>query len=99
MASGFYGPSFCSSRTRGHSCFSARIGAVAALLSLLAGVPVVIEFLKTGLVPRFPTAILATGLMLIAVLCMFAGAILDSVARGRRESKRLFYLGFPAVGP
>jgi glycosyltransferase involved in cell wall biosynthesis len=76
--------------------FFGALGAGAAALALIAGLPVVIEFLQTGLVPRFPTAILATGLMLIAVLCIFAGAILDSVARGRREAKRLFYLGFPA---
>jgi glycosyltransferase involved in cell wall biosynthesis len=78
--------------------FFGMLGAAAAALSLAAGIPVIIEFLRTGLVPRFPTAILATGLMLIAVLCVFSGAILDSVARGRREAKRLFYLGFPAVG-
>jgi glycosyltransferase involved in cell wall biosynthesis len=77
--------------------FFGAIGLTMAALSLIAGTPVILEFLRTGLVPRFPTAILATGLMVIAVLCVFAGAILDSVARGRRESKRLFYLGFPAV--
>jgi glycosyltransferase involved in cell wall biosynthesis len=77
--------------------FFGMLGAAAAALSLVAGIPIVIEFLRTGLVPRFPTAILATGLMLIAVLCVFSGAILDSVSRGRREAKRLFYLGFPAI--
>jgi glycosyltransferase involved in cell wall biosynthesis len=77
--------------------FFGAIGAAMTALSLIAGTPVILEFLRTGLVPRFPTAILATGMMVIAVLCVFAGAILDSVARGRRESKRLFYLGFPAV--
>ncbi len=77
--------------------FFGMIGAAMALLSLVAGTPVILEFLRSGLVPRFPTAILATGMMIIAVLCVFAGVILDSVARGRRESKRLFYLGFPAV--
>jgi len=79
--------------------FYGAIGLAFAAASLAAGVPVVVEFLRTGLVPRFPTAILATGLMLIAVLCIFAGAILDSVARGRREAKRLAYLAFPAVRP
>jgi glycosyltransferase involved in cell wall biosynthesis len=78
--------------------FFGAIGLAFFLLSLTAGVPVVLEFLQTGLVPRFPTAILATGLMLVAVLCLFAGAILDSVARGRREAKRLLYLAFPAPG-
>jgi glycosyltransferase involved in cell wall biosynthesis len=75
------------------------MGGVAALTSLTLGSPVIIEFLKTGLVPKLPTAVLAMGMMLIAVLCLFSGAILDSVARGRREMKRLIYLSFPAVKP
>jgi glycosyltransferase involved in cell wall biosynthesis len=79
--------------------FFGAIGAVAGLLSLLLGIPVVIEFIRTGLVPRLPTAVLAMGLTLIGVLCVFAGAILDSVARGRREMKRLIYLALPAVKP
>jgi hypothetical protein len=62
------------------------------LLSLLIGVPVVIEFLETGLVPRFPSAILAASLMLAGLICFSCGLILDSVARQRRELKRLAYL-------
>ena len=53
---------------------------------------VVLEYMETVLVPRFPTAILATGLMILAFLSLACGLILDSVARGRRESKRLAYL-------
>jgi glycosyltransferase involved in cell wall biosynthesis len=75
--------------------FFGLIGAVFAALSLLLGAPVVFEFMRTGLVPRFPTAILALGLMLIATFCLFSGLILDSVARGRREMKRLAYLALP----
>ena len=70
-------------------------GIVAALLSLLATiliVPVAITYVQTGLVPRFPTAILAMGLVIVAVLSIFAGLILDTVTRGRREIKRLVYL-------
>jgi len=78
--------------------FFGSIGLLFAGLALVAGVPIGFEFLRTGLVPRFPTAILATGLMLVAVLCLFSGAILDSVARGRREAKRLLYLALPVVG-
>jgi hypothetical protein len=48
------------------------------------------------LVPRLPTAILATGLVIIAVLCFFAGLILDTVTRGRREVRRLAYLSLAA---
>jgi hypothetical protein len=51
------------------------------------------------LVPRFPTAILVTGMTVIAVLCFFAGLILDTVTRGRREMRRLAYLAQPAPGP
>lgn len=63
-----------------------------AMLSVLLGVPVVLEWLRTGLVPRFPTAILATGLMILAALSFFAGLILDTVTRGRRELRMLAYL-------
>jgi glycosyltransferase involved in cell wall biosynthesis len=75
--------------------FFGMIGAGFAALSLVLGTPVVLEFFRTGLVPRFPTAILATGLMIIGVFCLFSGLILDSVARGRRETKRLAYLALP----
>jgi glycosyltransferase involved in cell wall biosynthesis len=60
--------------------------------SILLGAPVVAEFVRTGLVPRFPTAILATGLMIMAAVGFVAGLILDTVTVGRREMKRLHYL-------
>jgi hypothetical protein len=62
-------------------------------VSILLGAPVVAEFVRTGLVPRFPTAILATGLMIMAAVSFVAGLILDTVTVGRREMKRLHYLG------
>jgi hypothetical protein len=67
-------------------------------LALVLAVPLVITYLNTGLVPRFPTAILVTGMTVIAVLCFFTGLILDTVTRGRREVRRLAYLSFPAPG-
>jgi hypothetical protein len=67
------------------------------LAALILGVPVVLEFMRTGLVPRFPTAILATGLVLLSFLSFACGVILDSVARGRKEMKRLAYLAVPAL--
>jgi glycosyltransferase involved in cell wall biosynthesis len=76
-------------------------GAVAAFLLALAivlAVPLAVTYLKTGLVPRFPTAILATGLTILAALSFFAGLILDTVVRGRREVRRLAYLAHPAPG-
>lgn len=67
-------------------------------VSLLLGVPVILEFLQTGLVPRFPTAILAASIMVLATLSLATGLILDSVARGRREAKRLHYLSLTWLG-
>ena len=63
--------------------------------SLVLGVPLATEFMQTGLVPRFPTAILATGLMLSAFLSLACGLILDTVTRGRLEMRRLSYLAIP----
>jgi glycosyltransferase involved in cell wall biosynthesis len=69
-----------------------------ALLAVILAVPLAITYARTGLVPRFPTAILITGLMVVAFLSFAAGLILDTVVRGRREVRRLFYLSFPAPG-
>ena len=70
-------------------------GLVLLVLAVLSGLPVVAEFMRTGLVPRFPTAILATGLVLLGFLSFVCGLVLDSVARGRKELKRLAYLAIP----
>ena len=74
--------------------FFGAIFAFFALLSLAFGVPVVIEYFQTGLVPRLPTAVLVTGMMMLAFLSLFTGLILDTVTRGRWEIKRLRYLAF-----
>ncbi len=66
--------------------------------SIVVAVPVFQTFFATGLVPRLPTAILATALMLLAFLSLMSGLILDTVTRGRRELKRLTYLSHPAPG-
>ena len=68
------------------------------LLSLGLGFPIVLEFYRTGLVPRFPTAILATGLSILSALSFFCGLILDTVVRGRQEVRRLAYLSLPRLG-
>jgi len=75
--------------------FFSIVAALLAGLSILLGIPLLIEFFETGLVPRVPTAILATGLMLIAALSLASGFILDNVTRGRRELRHLFYLRNP----
>jgi len=78
-------------------------GSAAAVLFVAAvalGAPLVVTYLETGLVPRMPTAILCTGLVLLSVLSSMSGLILDTVTQGRRDLKRLAYLGhasFPSV--
>jgi len=78
--------------------FFGLIAALLALLSIGLSIPVALEFLRTGLVPRVPTAILSTGLMILAFLSFFCGLILDTVVRGRREVRRLAYLAQGAPG-
>jgi glycosyltransferase involved in cell wall biosynthesis len=75
--------------------FFSLCGLVLLLLGIGLGIPVVVEFLATGLVPRLPSAVLATGLVLLSFLSLAAGLILDSVTRGRKEIKRLAYLAVP----
>lgn len=75
--------------------FFGTIGIFLALVSVSISIPLAITYAQTGLVPRFPTAILAMGLIIISVLCLFAGLILDTVVRGRLEMRRLFYLSIP----
>ncbi|WP_394180841.1 glycosyltransferase family 2 protein [Yoonia maritima] len=72
--------------------FFGGLAAALALLSVILGYPIVTEYVQTGLVPRFPTAILISAIMIIATLSLMAGLILDTVTRGRREMKRLAYL-------
>jgi len=69
-----------------------------AITSVILAVPLFITYADTGLVPRFPTAILATGIMLLAFLSLVCGLILDTVTHGRRELKRLSYLAIAAPG-
>ena len=66
-----------------------------AAVALIIGAPVVSEYMQTGQVPRLPTAVLATGLMVIAGLSSACGLILDTVTRGRWEAKRMAYLAIP----
>jgi hypothetical protein len=72
--------------------FFSVIGAVLAAISLSLGGSLLVEFFQTGLVPRLPTALLATGLMMLAALSVMTGLILDTVTRGRWEAKRMAYL-------
>jgi glycosyltransferase involved in cell wall biosynthesis len=78
--------------------FYGGFGLALALVAIGLSIPLVLTWIETGLVPRFPTAILATGLMIVAFMSFMCGLILDTVVRGRREVRRLFYLSFPAPG-
>jgi glycosyltransferase involved in cell wall biosynthesis len=74
-------------------------GTIALLLfiaAVLLSIPLVTTYLHTHTVPRLPTAVLVTGMTIVAVLCFFAGLILDTVTRGRREMRRLAYLALEA---
>jgi glycosyltransferase involved in cell wall biosynthesis len=76
--------------------FFGAISGALALIALILAVPLILTYAQTGLVPRLPTAVLVTGLMILAFLNAFCGLILDTVVRGRREVRRLAYL---ALGP
>src|SRR5688572_28533170 len=78
--------------------FFGSIGALLLVAAVILAVPLIVTYLDTGLVPRFPPAILITGMTIVAVLCFFAGLILDTVTRGRREVRRLAYLALAAPG-
>ncbi len=73
------------------------LGAALAALSVVLAAPLFITFFETGQVPRIPTAVLSTGVMVLAFLSLACGLILDSVSRGRRENKLLSYLAQPSV--
>jgi glycosyltransferase involved in cell wall biosynthesis len=75
--------------------FFAAVSVSLMLVSVLIAIPVLTEYWRTGLVPRLPTAVLSTGLMLLAFLSLMSGLILATVTRGRVESKRLQYLSIP----
>jgi glycosyltransferase involved in cell wall biosynthesis len=78
--------------------FFTGIGLMLAIISVGFAIPVIATYLETGLVPRLPTAVLSTGLMILAFLSGAIGLVLDTVTRGRREIKLLAYLAHRAPG-
>jgi glycosyltransferase involved in cell wall biosynthesis len=76
--------------------FFGLVGGFLLVVALILAMPLLVTYIHTGLVPRMPTAILVTGIVIVAVLCFFAGLILDTVTRGRREVRRLAYLSLDA---
>jgi glycosyltransferase involved in cell wall biosynthesis len=75
--------------------FFSVVGLILFVTAIALSIPIFVEFHRTHLVPRFPTAILSTGLMLLSFLSLVCGLVLDSVARGRKEIKRMIYLSVP----
>src|SRR6516225_3663024 len=72
--------------------FFSGLGIALAILSVALAIPIFVTYFEQGIVPRIPTAILSTGLMLSASLSIVAGLVLDTVTRGRREAKLIAYL-------
>jgi hypothetical protein len=85
-------------RTERPLAFFGSLGFALALAAFVLAIPIFATYLAEGVVPRVPTAILSTGLMLLASLFVVAGLILDTVTRGRREMKLLAYLAQRAPG-
>jgi hypothetical protein len=79
--------------------FYGGLGGLLAVTSVVLAVPLFVTFAREGIVPRFPTAILCTGLMVSAFLSATAGLVLDTVTHHRRETRRLAYLAVPGVRP
>jgi glycosyltransferase involved in cell wall biosynthesis len=75
--------------------FFGTLAIVLAAISIVLSIPVVVTYVEEGVVPRLPTAVLSLGIMLVAVMSVFAGLVLDTVSRGRREAKLLRYLAEP----
>jgi hypothetical protein len=83
-------------RTERPLSFFGSLGIALALGAIGLAIPIFITYLHEGLVPRLPTAVLATGLVLVAFLSIACGLILDTVTRGRREMKLIAYLALRA---
>jgi glycosyltransferase involved in cell wall biosynthesis len=73
------------------------IGVALALASICLAIPIFVTYMEEALVPRLPTAVLAMGLMILAFLSISSGLVLDTVTRGRRETKLLAFLALPAM--
>lgn len=69
---------------------------VCAFSAIILAIPLLATYMQTGLVPRFPTAMLCTSLMLFGAISLVCGIVLDAVTHGRTEAKRFAYLAHPA---
>ena len=75
------------------------VAGLLALVSVILGAPVIADFIRTGTVPRIPTAILAAAIMTIAALVLLVGYILESLMHMRQEQSRLVHLAYAAPAP
>jgi glycosyltransferase involved in cell wall biosynthesis len=66
--------------------------------ALALGTPLIVEYAETGLVPRFPTAVLAASIMQLSFMSLTCGIVIDAISASRREFKRMRYLDLPAPG-
>ncbi|AYG04283.1 glycosyltransferase [Gryllotalpicola protaetiae] len=76
--------------------FHSIVGAVVFAVALVVGIPVIVEFFETSTITRFPSAVLASSLAILAALTLLLGFTLDGITRSRRENARLSYLRYPA---
>ena len=79
--------------------FFSLIAAILFITGVVLGFPLFLEFRRTHLVPRLPTGVLATGIMMLSFLSLVCGLVLDSVSRGRKEIKQLAYLAAGKADP
>ena len=74
------------------------IGALLAVVGLILGIPLIVTFIQTGLVPKLPTAVLASSLFVLSVLSLMIGIVLDGLRKIRQENARIVYLSLPIPG-
>jgi hypothetical protein len=67
------------------------------ILSIILSFPILTTYLETGLVPRIPTAVLSTGLMILSFFSLVSGVILDSISRSKLETKRTNYMSYSSL--
>ncbi|MGI9481894.1 MAG: glycosyltransferase family 2 protein [Hyphomicrobiales bacterium] len=78
--------------------FYGAMGLTLAIIAVALGIPLIVTYLQTGLVPRIPTAVLVMGLLQISVFCLFSGIILNSISKARREARRMRFLDIASIG-
>ena len=77
--------------------FFGATGLALIFVAIALAIPLATEYLRSGLVPRLPTAVLCSALMVTGTLSIFAGLIMDIITKSRQEMKRLFYLSIPSL--